>query len=83
MTVTLQRALPGDTHVQQVMEMAFSLDGMRFLAPVKFLGREGYLRAELSVPEVVRHAERRGKMRTRFGPREKATATPKITIGQR
>jgi len=75
MTITLQRALPGDIQANTAMEMMFTLEGMRFDAPVKFLRRDGYLRAQFSIPEKVRHAERRTKMRARFGPREKATCT--------
>jgi len=75
MTVLLQRALPGDIQPNTPLEMVFTLEGMRFDAPVKFLRREGYLRALFSVPEKVLHAERRAKMRARFGPRERGTCT--------
>lgn len=75
MTITLQRALPGDLQSNTPMEMMFTLEGMRFDAPVKFLRRDGYLKALFTIPEKVRHAERRTKMRARFGPREKATCT--------
>ncbi|MDP2876371.1 MAG: hypothetical protein Q8O00_09320, partial [Holophaga sp.] len=66
---------PGDLEPNTAMQMIFSLDGMRFDTPVRFLKRDGYLRALLTVPEQVLHAERRGKMRARFGPREKASCT--------
>jgi CheY-like chemotaxis protein len=74
-TVILQRALPGDLQPDTHMEMVFTLEGMRFDAPVKFLRRDGYLRAQFTVPEKVMHAERRGKLRARFGPRERGTCT--------
>ena len=71
----LQRALPGDMLPKQKITMVFPLGGFRFLAQVRFLTRGQYLEAYVSVPEAVRHAERRSKMRTRFGSREKATVT--------
>ena len=71
----LQRALPGDMLPKARITMVFPLGGFRFLAQVRFLTRGQYLEAYVSVPEAVRHAERRSKMRTRFGSREKATVT--------
>ena len=71
----LQRALPGDIAPKQKITMVFPLGGFRFLAQVRFLTRGQYLEAYVSLPEAVRHAERRSKMRTRFGSREKATVT--------
>lgn len=75
MTVALQRALPCDLAEKTGFKMVFPLEGMRFEAPVRFLRRDGYLRAIFAVPERVCHAERRTKMRARFGPRERATCT--------
>jgi len=75
MTVVLQRALPGEFQANTVLDMVFTLEGMRFDAPIKFLRRDGYLRALFTVPEKIMHAERRSKMRARFGPRERGTCT--------
>ena len=75
MTVVLQRALPCDLAEKTSFKMVFPLEGMRFEAPVRFLRRDGYLRAIFTLPEKVCHAERRSKMRARFGPRERATCT--------
>lgn len=74
MTLLLQRALPGDLQANTPMDMVLSMDGMRFDTPVRFIQREGYLRALFSLPKQISHAERRAKMRARFGPREKAPA---------
>ncbi|MBK8794446.1 MAG: response regulator [Holophaga sp.] len=75
MTVLLQRALPGDLQPNSILDMVFSMDGMRFDTPVHFIERAGYLRALFTLPKQISHAERRAKMRARFGPREKATCT--------
>jgi len=75
MTMTLQRSIPGDLLPPAPMEMIFMIDSMRFLTQIKFKAREAYMKAMFQIPEVVRHAERRCKLRSRFGLREKATVT--------
>ncbi len=57
----------------QLVHLAFPLDGQRFKTTAKYRGLAGYLQREFALPEAMRHAERRGLMRTRFGAREKAT----------
>ena len=74
-TVSLQRALPGDLDPRFPIELLFPLDGMRFRCPVRFKERGGYLKAIFKLPECVYHAERREKLRTRFGQRESANVT--------
>ena len=71
----LQRALPGDLTPKQRITMVFLLEGARMLAVVRFLERGGYLEAVFTIPDVVRHAEQRGKLRARFGAKDKATVT--------
>ena len=71
----LQRALPSDLAARQKVTMVFLLGGARMLAVVRFVDRAGYLEAVFSLPEVVRHAEQRGKLRARFGAKDKATVT--------
>ena len=72
--VFLGRALPHDVERQHI-EISFPLDGRRFIARVKCLGREGYMTAAFSIPESVEEGERRQRVRARFGPREKARVT--------
>ena len=55
------------------VHLAFPLDGQRFRTTAKYRGLGGYLQREFALPEAIRHAERRGLMRTRFTAREKAT----------
>jgi CheY-like chemotaxis protein len=74
-TIVLHRALPGNLGPNTLLDMVFALEGMRFDAPVKFVRRDGYLRGVFTVPQRVLHAERRMKMRARFGPRERGTCT--------
>lgn len=71
---SLGRALPHDVERQHI-EISFPLDGRRFIARVKCLGREGYMTAAFSIPESVEEGERRQRVRARFGPREKARVT--------
>jgi CheY-like chemotaxis protein len=73
--VKLGAPLPVTWIRRKEIVLLFTLDGIRFLAPVWFLERGGYLEALLSIPVAVSHADRRGKMRVHFGPREKATVT--------
>lgn len=74
-TLALQRALPGDLKARQELELAFPLDGQRFLAGVRFVERGGYLQATFRLPEGVRLGDRRERGRARFGPRERARVT--------
>lgn len=55
------------------VHLAFPLDGQRFRTTARYRGLGGYLQREFTLPEAIRHAERRGLMRTRFTAREKAT----------
>lgn len=74
-TLGLQRALPGDLKPRQELELAFPLDGQRFLAGVRFVDRGAYLQATFRLPEGVRIGDRRERGRARFGPRERARVT--------
>jgi len=75
MRIALQRSIPGDILPPCPMEMFFMIDGQRFLTQIRFKTRDAYLKACFKIPEVVRHAERRSRMRTRFSPRERASTT--------
>ena len=55
------------------LHLTFPLDGQRFKTTVRYQGLGGYLQREFTLPEGIRHAERRGLLRTRFTAREKAT----------
>lgn len=74
-TLKLQRALPGTLAPKGRMQVAFALDGQRFLAELAFRGRGGYLEAHFELPTLVRHGERRNRARAKFGPRERARVT--------
>lgn len=73
--LSTQRSLPGDILPPCPMDMVFMIDGMRFRSQIRFKARDAYMKSSFQVPEVVRHAERRGKMRTRFSHRERASVT--------
>lgn len=75
MVLTLQRSIPGDITPPSAMEMIFMIDGMRFRTQIRFKARDSYMKACFQIPEVIRHAERRCKLRTRFSHRERASAT--------
>lgn len=75
LTLSLQRALPGEIDPRFPLELLFPLDGMRFRCALRFRERGGYMKAVFKLPEAVLHAERREKVRTRFGQRENASAT--------
>src|SRR5664280_287316 len=51
MTIVLQRALSGQMEPNTPLDMVFTLEGMRFDAPVKFIRRDGYLRGVFTVPQ--------------------------------
>lgn len=74
-TLAIKRPLAEEPSVKAPMTVVFSLDGSRLQANVRYLGRGGYLQLELSLPEKVTFAERRGKLRAKFGPREHASVT--------
>lgn len=74
-TVTIKRPLTEEPAIKAPLHVVFSLDGARLQANVRYLGRGGYLQLELSLPEKVTFAERRGKLRAKFGPREHASVT--------
>lgn len=74
-SAALQRALPGDLSPKRLLEVAFPLEGVRLLASLHFLEREGYLKASFALPESIRFGERRERVRARFGPRERARVT--------
>lgn len=74
-TLALQRALPGNLKPRQELELAFPMEGQRFLAGVRFLERGAYLQALFQLPEAVRLGDRRERGRARFGPRERAKVT--------
>jgi CheY-like chemotaxis protein len=71
----LQRALPSDLPARHKVTLVFPLDGCRLLGVVRFLERSGYLEAYFTIPETVRHAEQRSRMRSRFSARDRATVT--------
>ena len=73
--VRLGRPLPVTWIRRKEIVLLFTLEGTQLLAPVRFLERGGYLETYLSLPEFVRHAERRSRMRAHFHAREKATVT--------
>lgn len=73
--VRLGQPLPVTWIRRKEVALLYSLDGIRLLSPLKFLERAGYLEAVFALPDSVRRAERRGRQRIRFGPREKATVT--------
>lgn len=74
-TISSQRSIPVDLDTRFPREMLFVIDGMRFRSPIRYQGRGGYMQALFQVPDRVFHAERRNKMRARFGQREKAHVT--------
>ena len=73
--VRLEKPLPDAWPVRAETVLLFTLDRIRFLAPVRFLELKGPREAFLSLPVSVRHADRRGRTRARFWTREKATVT--------
>ncbi len=73
--LALEKPLPVTWIRRREIVFLFSLDGIRLLAQVRFLERGGYLEVWFTLPAEVRHADRRGRMRVHFGPREKATVT--------
>lgn len=75
LTLGLRRALSEDLPAKAPLSLVFSLDGHRFQAPLKYVGRGGYLQIVATLPEKVLFAERRNKLRARFGSREKAAVT--------
>ena len=71
----LKRALPGGIAPKQKVTMVFPLDQCRLLCLVRFLDRGGYLEGWFAIPESLRHAEQRSRLRSKFSTREKATVT--------
>lgn len=71
----LKRPLAQELEPKAPLTLIFTLDGFRLQATVHYLGRGGYLQIEASLPERILFAERRGKLRARFGPREHASVT--------
>lgn len=74
-SVTVMRALPPEVDEKTVLQMTFTMEGMRFRCGVRFKSRGQYLQAVFHAPDAIYHAERRGAMRARFGAREKARVT--------
>lgn len=75
LTLGLRRALSEDLAAKTPLTLVFTLDGHRLKAQVKYLSRGGYLQIVVTLPEKVQFAERRSKLRAKFGAREKATVT--------
>jgi CheY-like chemotaxis protein len=73
--VHLGQPLPVTWIRRKEILLSFSMDGVCLQAPVRFLERADYLEAVFSMPESVARADRRSRVRVRFGPREKATVT--------
>lgn len=73
--IGLKRAIPGDYGPKHMMSMSFGMDGRRFLARMRWIGRDGYMRAAYRVPEAIVEENRRGKVRVKFSPREPARVT--------
>lgn len=57
----------------EVVDLHFHLAGMRFQAATTYLERGGYMQCVFRLPSRIQFAERRMAMRTRLGPREKAS----------
>lgn len=74
-TLAIKRPLAEEPSTKAPLTVIFSLDGSRLQAGVRYQGRGGYLQLELALPEKVVFAERRGKLRAKFGPREHASVT--------
>jgi CheY-like chemotaxis protein len=73
--LVLSRGTAAPLSAGQEMLLAFTMDGMRFVAPLTITVPPSDGKGEATLPQVVYHAERRAKMRARFGPREKAVVT--------
>lgn len=74
-SITLMRSLPPEVDEKTYLHLTFTMENMRFRCSVRFKARGQYLQAWFHLPEGILHAERRGGMRARFGPREKARVT--------
>lgn len=69
-TLAFQHQLSAAWKEGQLVHLTFALDGQRFRASARYEGLGGYLQRVFTLPEVVRHAERRERPRTRFTARE-------------
>lgn len=68
----LIRPLPHEMAAGAPFEMTFAVGEQRFVAPMTFLGREGYLLYRFTIPARMLQCDRRRNKRYPFRPREKA-----------